>query len=179
MKFGHGILVSGVITTMLCVGVLPFSSARAGEYSVADCFREAGAQIVIDDTITVIKNDSSQVQGYTANFLHASELLYIVPVGDRIDHESGTTIPYDEISRITYKRPSAARWVLPIIGIFVGAVVGANIGAANAPRRNSWLGFPEIGSSIMGGIIGGGLGGIAGGLIGRGMRVTVTIDCNP
>jgi len=139
-------------------------------------FKRVTREVRPGEPVTVFTDDGAIFLANRPLFDFSSSTLYM-----RSETRSGVTgtvlIPFENISRITYSKPSAARWGLAILGFGIGAVAGGMAGAAMAPESDEWLDFDAMRYGIFGAVIGGMLGTACGYAIGDNMKTTVTLEC--
>jgi len=161
------ILLMAIFMVSLVVGLY----AETQKTATADCFARVGHNKRIGDSITVFTNDSAVIRGNHPIFNATSSILYMRQVTN-IGAASHITIPYDRINRISYRKPSGARWILTVTGYCIGAVAGGMTGASLEDD-----GWDKIGTAFFGGLIGGVVGAVAGHNIGKRFTTEVTLEC--
>ena len=165
-----------LLMTAFWAGLAAGVTADARDSGAADCFERVEREVRVRDTITVFINDSAVIRGVHPISIISSSILYMRPVLDS-GVANSLSIPFEQISRITYSKPGPARWILALAGLGIGAAGGAMVGVAIAPEPQHWLEFTDVAYGVWGGVIGGLVGGICGGSIGKHFKTTVTLKC--
>ena len=165
-------IISTLILFLLASSI--FADTTGVIYS--DCFKRLEKEKVVDGLVTVFTNDSTVVHGRRPIVNSASSILYMKLITDPYTI-SDITIPFSRIERITCRKPSPARWGLPLLGLGFGATFGAFVGAALAPEEKGWLDFSGVASAFFGGLVGGLIGMAGGHAIGKNMSTEVTLHC--
>jgi hypothetical protein len=163
-----------IVVFVLCVGTCAFAQTHADENP--DCFIRLDRETRAGDSITVFTDDSTAVCGSRSIILFTSSILCIRAVEDS-GYSSSLTIPFDRISKITYRKPSGARFGLVLFGFVAGALAGGYVGAALAPEPEGWLDFSELHAAMAGSMIGGLVGAMGGYQVSKHLTVQVTLVC--
>jgi len=165
-----------LLTVALCIGSATSISAETHADETPDCFTRLERETRAGDSMTVFYDDSTVVSGRRPIINFTSSLLYMRSVTDSgVAHS--VTIPFERISKITYRKPSGARFGLLIVGFALGAVAGGFVGAELASDPEGWLDFSELYAAMAGGILGGMIGAGGGYQIGKHLTVKVTLVC--
>lgn len=153
------------------------AGADPPDRTAADCFVRLANDLRIDDTLTVYRNDSTVFRGNHTIINLSASLLYFMQITDS-PISGSLTIPFDRITRVTYRRPSHARWGLTVLGLGVGGVIGGLVGVALAPEEESgFLDFQDVYFGFFGAVIGGLLGAATGHEIGKGSTREISLEC--
>jgi hypothetical protein len=142
----------------------------------ADCFTQLEQDTQVGDSVTVITNDSTVIRGTKPTVILTSSNLYMRRMGET-GLVGNVTIPFEKINRITYRKPSHARWILALAGLAVGATAGGFAGYRLDSGEKGWLDFSRLGSAVFGGMIGGLIGMAGGYKIGNSITIKVTLEC--
>lgn len=161
-----------VVALTLGVSVLADSLPRP----TGSCYEWIMKDAPRDARLTVTMRDSSSVQGVHPMFDLSSKVMRLQPASVTGAAPS-VVLPLDSISRITYRKPSEARKEITIMGVVIGAVGGAIIGASAAPENRDLLNMEPVQYGFSGAVIGGLFGGIIGSAVGSGLTTEVSVSC--
>ena len=153
-----------------CIGSVTSVCAETPADETPDCFSRLERETRAGDSLTVFYDDSTIVHCSRPIINFSSSILYMRSVTDSgITHS--VTIPFDRISKITYRKPSGARSGLLIMGFALGAVAGL------APEEEGWPDFSRLEATATGCMLGGVIGAVGGHEIGKHITVKVTLVC--
>ena len=142
--------------------------------ATADCFTRLEKATLIGDSLTVLTVDSVVIGGIRPMINRASSVLYMKVEVDSVA-VNDVVIPFENISRLTYRKPSDIRRGLILLGLCTGIVAGALTGEALVDEPAGWFELESV--QFFGALIGGFIGAIAGHEIGRHFTSTVTLEC--
>ncbi len=164
------------IATALSLLVVASVVAEPADSSTVQCYQRIAQKVPMDQPITIVMTDSSSIKCLMPVVIASASSLHVVPVSDT-GYKSSIFVPFHEVARITYTKPSLIRHGFVLLGLGLGAYAGGAAGRASSPGSRNLDFSGEAGAAITGAIIGGIVGVVCGHKVGKHFTTTVTLKC--